>query len=332
MKTENIIQLDKKNIRKWLAITLSIMFFIIIVLASLLKHTKNENEKHLRHIDVIETEKGILYEKNGKLIALVKKLEHNIDSLQAVIEAQGTTISQLQEKLKKVTKEKRSLKKEIEALRVSLIAESEKVGRSNERIKALQASINKMRDDKEKLSHQAKDINKALEHERSAHISTKKDLEEFKFFETIANNTTIKPLSVNILDKENREIKKKITSGNWRQTQLRLQLTNEFGLLKPGMNFAVEIYDIDNDDTFAVSEGYEGNFDFDIAKRWIVNPLQEGNILEVSFPNTQRKSGYNYQVRVYFLPDPTNYESKIPLLNGILPIVVDREIYQYKNI
>jgi hypothetical protein len=236
-------------------------------------------------------------------------LNRKIYNLQLQLKEKDKVIAGLKDKLKKQKIQYYDLKDKIAIL--------------YRKSKLNKAALRKLEKEKEKLKKDMETAEKKKQEQYAAKIISQKTIESHQ--RRVNNMSTVTDIVANTRVTFTEISGRKFKSGRkinrmrknmsgWQYTYFKFSLQNPNHRTLLDRSFALKIYDTENNVPLAYIE--ENPQFSNSSERGI--PFQfDGNTIELTFCNIQKKLSENYEVRIVLLHNG----EEVPLDNGILPIV-----------
>lgn len=290
-------------------------------------HTIEEQGKEIDFLEVSlqteEEENAILAMDNTLLRETILVLRDSVSFLQgkikglkATVRKQAKTIKSIKAKLKDIENQYESLKMEIADL-----ARKDEIDRNL--IASLEADKADLRKELADLSVQ-RDQEVLAKQETEAELLDRQVSEaRFKRITNLVNNTRVKfnkvSLSKERFGKSIGKIKKE--NSKWKYTVIEFFLEHEDLKLLLDEQFLVKVVNSDTGEVLSYIESNPNFPDSQIDSKGIKFKF-DGNMIEVSYFNNQKKTGKNYEIQVFYLSEDEEYL----LLDGAKPFIQNRKV------
>ncbi|MEM1320766.1 MAG: hypothetical protein AAGG75_10955 [Bacteroidota bacterium] len=269
------------------------------------------------------SEKQVLEEKNVELELEVQRLRDSInvlrgqiDQLRGKVRRQQKTIRSIRNKLNKIMNDYAALKQQI-----STLSRQETVDR--DRIQALEQEKLLLRQEMEQLNIQ-KDKEVVAQSQAEKEIMARQ-VREAKYLRrsNIIRNTKVNFQRISLRKKKfGRPLTKvKKNHKNWKYTTIEFYLENQDPRLLLDERFVVRIVDTDTNELLSYIET-NPNFPNSDKDTKGMEFQFDGNMVEVSYHNNQKKAGKNYEVQIYYISDDNK---EYLLTNGSKMILKNRK-------
>ncbi len=250
------------------------------------------------------SEKQVLEDKNIFLEQEVQRLRDSINVLQnqilvltGKVRRQKKTIRSIRNKLNKIMTDYAAIKQQI-----SQLSRQESVDRN--RIAALEKEKTAMRTQMEQLNVK-KEKEVIVQSQTEKEIMARRVRENrYMKLSNIIRNTKVKFQKVSIRKKKfGRPVTRVKKSGNnWKYTVIEFYLENENPKLLLDERFVVRIVNTDTNELLSYIET-NPNFPNSDKDTKGVDFSFDGNLIEISYHNNQKKIGKNYEVQIYYISD-----------------------------
>ncbi len=303
-------------------------------------------------IDQLEEEIQIKTDSIGSLLVTIDGLVAEINVLKEKVSSKNQKVEQLSSKVNKLTKEINQLKSgnsedqkmiaaladERNELLKKMVALDKERQKQKDEIKMLEEAVAGTNDDIEELEISV-EANKELVQSNNANLSASNepypaappapnsiDEEMEKLIKTkkqarmteIVSDTKVNFTNIALKNqKEGRDINK-INNDGWRYTIIDFDLEHPNPDVILDEAFILQVFDVDNHKVVPVNESNPGFPDSKIGSTGY-RFIYEGQPLSVSYFNSQKKTGKNYEIRLYY----AGKGFLIPLPNGSTRILND---------
>ncbi|RMG77195.1 MAG: hypothetical protein D6714_20180 [Bacteroidetes bacterium] len=248
-------------------------------------------------------------------------LNTQIDRLERTISEQKDLIGKLRGKIERREKKVAALKKEIARLAQQSKVDWEKINRlEQEKIElkeALDEYYRKSETAQIRVEKATEQLNTVVEQKNE--VAQKRD--EMDIVRDIVTNTTVRfrkvALRKNQHSGELQKIKKNDKS--WRYTDIEFFLEHPNQALLVGRSFRVKIKDLDHKRTLPLNEDNPKYPDGGKIGKEGEKFVYDGNMVEVTYFNSQKKKSKNYQIQVFLISG----DKAFVLKNGKYTIVED---------
>ncbi len=291
---------------------------------------------NIRIAELVE-ETTTLKEKVRSLDIKVQKLSDNVNGLTKRINVLNSSKSKDQQKINELAKERDEILKQMELMDKQRTAEKdrmkmkeEKVRQQQQAMESLESSIKKKKESIDRLNvSPKKEVNEpayaappamtGIENEKEEIIAARKQ----NRMKEIVTSTQIEFKSVSLRDEKSGKDLDKIKENGWRYTIVNFDLTNTDPDAIYDEEFIIQIFDVDNQRVVPYNESNPGYPDSHIGSTGH-KFTYEGKPLEISYFNSQKKTGKNYEVRFYY----AGKGFLLPIKNGNTRIVEDGTVVQ----
>lgn len=243
-------------------------------------------------------------------------LQDHIIKLEKTIRGQKKAINSFKSKLRAVEQQYQAIKTEIAEL-----VRKEEVDRTT--IANLEADKASLRDEISNLNVKKDEIEQAQIITEAELLDQKVSEARFRRITKLVNETKVRFNKVTLTTKRFGKAIKKIKKENtkWKYTVLEFFLENEDLKLLLDEQFIVKIVDSDSGEVLSYIESNPNFPDSEMDTKG-VNFKFDGNMIEVSYYNNQKKAGDNYEVQIFYLSDGEEYL----LLDGAKPFIQNRKV------
>ncbi len=274
-----------------------------------LQEEENANST-LRNDNTYLRNKLIVFE--DSIITLHKKIK----GLKWTIRKQAETIKSINGKLKDIENQYESIKMDIaNAARQDLI--------DKETIASLERDKTELRKEMENLSIQKEQEVVAREETEAELLDRQLSEARFKRITSLVNNTAVRFNKIALSKKRfGKDISKiKNQNSKWKYTFIEFFLDHEDLKLLLDEQFLVKIVNSDTGEVLSYIESNPNFPDSEIDSKGTTFKF-DGNMVEVSYFNNQKKDGDNYEIQIYYISEGEEYL----LLNGAKTFIQNRKV------
>ncbi len=255
-------------------------------------------------LDAEKSQKKIVLAKNKSLQLQLDLLRDSLKLVSAEVRqlrkkrlAQATTTRNVQKRLKNLIKDYTALKQEIDSLKRQRLADQAQLASLTEQKVQLQQQIEGLNET------QATQLIGQQETERELMERTVRRARMLRISQIVSQT---KVVYQKILLRKNKEGKPltKIGKGKneWRFTEVSFFLENENQLALLDEKFMVKIVNSDTHEVLSYIESNPNFPDSDIDTKGLKFSF-EGQLIEISYFNNQKKAGSNFQIQLYYIAD-----------------------------
>jgi|GEM_PF-2608898 len=277
--------------------------------------------KATNRIKVISVENEELESQLQQLRDSIQLLNGKLLQLEERLAKQEGTIKELKGKINRRENKIASLKKEIAHL-------SRKNGNFAKKIKKLEAEKKELRMELEQLSVQKEDAEVVTNELKQKHMETVLKNQKVNQTANIVRNTRVRFDRILLRSRDNRgDLRRlKYEDKRWKYTKLDFFLEHPNRQLLLDEDFLVQIVDLD---TGKILPFNESNPVYPASKQGSngFKVTFDGNMVEATYFNSQKKQSMNYEVRIYYYRDGIAY----PLQDGRKRIVQNGNILPLEN-
>lgn len=268
------------------------------------------NDELESEIKVLRDSVNILNEEIEVLKVKIARKENKIKELDSRIRRRETTISNLKEKIAK-------------------LAQAEKVNWEKiKRLEAEKADLKKRIAQDRTVKEETKTEIQTVKKEKIQTEKKKTHKNEMALLRDLVGNTQVRFNNISLRKQRHTGDLTKIKSKdkNWKYTQIEFFLEHPQQELLLGKTFRVKIKDLDNKRTLPLNE-YNKKYPESSIGMEGKKFTYDGNMIEVSYFNSQKKSSLNYQIQVFLIDGDKAYV----LRNGKKTIVEGGNVLAVAN-
>ncbi len=263
----------------------------------------------------LRSENEVLKEEVSMLRDSIFNLRTIIRSLKRKVNKQDRVIKNIQGKLKSIELQYARLKVEISELAKNDVVDKGRINQLENEKKNLRKELTLLNVTKEKIEVEKQVSEKKL-------MEQKVNEARYKKISHILNNTQVKFEKISVHKKRYGKKVSKIKKKNWYYTVMEFTLINEDIRALLDEHFKVKIV---NSDTQEILSFIESNPNFPESSRDSkgLHFNYDGNLIEVTYYNNQKKKGENYEIQVSYVGD----DGKEHLLrHGVKKFIQDRKV------
>ena len=292
------------------------------------KKIKDQSEEIIDLKDEVQTEKEayafIAMDRDyWQELAILRA--DSIQLLQTEMKELKSTIRRYKKKLRSYESQLKDYELKYDALKseIAELVRLEDIDRAT--IASLEVDKAELRKQIANLTIQKEEVVIAKEETEAELLDRKVSEARFKRITDLVNNTSVRfnkvVLSKDRFGKSISKIKRE--NSKWKYTIIEFFLDNQDLKLLLDEEFIVKIVDSDTGEILSYIESNPNFPDSQIDSKG-VNFKYDGNMVEVSYFNNQKKSGDNYEIQIFYISEGEEYL----LLNGAKTFIKNRKVIQ----